>query len=429
MATVTLLTAAVFTLMLLAVPIGFAIITGCILVLLWLGGINLMVVPQSVFGGIDSFSLLAIPFFMLAGSLMTAGGMTERLLDFANAVLGRFRGGLAMSGVLASTLFAGISGSAVADTSALGRVLIPAMKKSGYSPAFAAGSIAAANVVAPIIPPSIPFIVLGVLTNQSITTLFLAAVLPGLVYSAAMLFLTWWISRANDYPVHGRSSLQEVRQAFGRAFFALMLPVFILFGIRTGIFNITECSAVAVVYALLVGTFVHRKITPRVFLDCLVSSARTTAVIMIIVGAARLFSWLLAYVHIPQNVANFILATIEEPLVFLLAVNILLLVVGMFMEANAALVMLAPVLFPIAVQLGIDPIHFSVVFVLNLCIGLITPPVGLCLNITSLMANISLERAAIGVLPFLGSALAVLAAITLFPEFTLWLPNFIGGAG
>lgn len=429
MTIVTILTIAVFALMLLAVPIGFAIISGCILVLLWLGGINLMVVPQSVFGGIDSFSLLAIPFFMLAGSLMTAGGMTERLLDFANAVLGRFKGGLAMSGVLASTLFAGISGSAVADTSALGRVLIPAMKNSGYSAAFSAGSIAAANVVAPIIPPSIPFIVLGVLTNQSITTLFLAAVLPGLVYSIAMLFLTWWISRRNDYPTHGRSNWLEVRRSFRRAFFALMLPVFILFGIRTGIFNVTECSAVAVVYALIVGIVVHRQITPRIFLDCLVSSARTTAVIMIIVGAARLFSWLLAYVHIPQDVARFILAATEEPLVFLLAVNILLLIVGMFMEANAALVMLAPVLFPVAIQLGIDPIHFSVVFVLNLCIGLITPPVGLCLNITSLMANISLEKGAVGVFPFLGTALVVLAAITLLPQLTLWFPAFIGGAG
>lgn len=422
-----LLTLAVFALMLLSVPIGFAIVAACAGLLIWLGGINLMIVPQRVFGGIDSFALLAIPFFLLTGNLMGAGGMTTRLLNFANAVLGRFRGGLAMSGIFASTLFAGISGSAVADTSALGRILIPAMKRAGYKPEFAAASIAAANVVAPIIPPSIAFIVLGVLTNQSITRLFLAGLIPGLLYALAMLTLAWWIARRRDYPVAGKPEKGAIWRSFKAAGLALLLPVFILLGIRTGVFNVTECSAVAVVYALLIGTLVHRELTLVKFLDALRRTARMTAVILIIVGAARVFSWILAYYNVPTEVAAFVSSTIRDPLLFLLLVNVILLLVGMFLEANAAIVMLVPVLFPIALALGIDPLHFSVVLVLNLCIGLITPPVGLCLNIAAVIARISLERATLGVLPFLGAAFGVLLLVTFFPPLVTLLPNLLGG--
>lgn len=420
-------TVAVLVLMLLAVPIGFAIIAGAVAALVCLGDISLMAVPQQLFSGLDSFSLLAIPFFVLAGGLMTSGGMTERLLDLANTLLGRYRGGLAMSGVLASGMFAGISGSAVADTSALGRIMIPAMIRSGYPPGFAGGVIAAANVVAPIIPPSIPFIVVAVLTGQSITTLFLAGVLPGVIYILSMLFVSWWISRRENFPVSRRATGAEIWLAFKRAAFALLLPVFILGGIRSGVFNITECAVVAVIYALIVGVCVYRQITLKVFMESLVSAARTTAVIMIIVAAARVFSWLLAYVGIPEAIAAFTLENISNPLMFLLFVNILLLLVGMFLETNAALVMLMPVLFPIAVQMGIDPVQFTVICVINLCIGLITPPAGLCLNISSVMARISLEKGVIGILPFLTMALLVLAAVTFFPQVSLWLPSVTGG--
>jgi len=422
---VEILSVAVFGLMLLSVPIGFAILGGCLIALLWLGGINLMVVPQMVFGGIDAFTLLAIPFFLLTGSLMTAGGMTERLLDFANALLGRFRGGLALSAVLSAALFGGISGSAVADTTALGRILIPAMVRAGYGPGFAASLLASANVVAPIIPPSIAFIVLGVLTNQSITVLFMAGVVPGILYSAVMLFLAWWLSVRAGYPTAERASAREVLHTLGRAAFALVLPLLILLGIRTGVFNVTECSGIAVLYALLVGVFVYRRITPRVFYRCLVSAARTTAIIMLVVGAARLFSWILAYESVPQAVADWMLATLSDPLLFLLLVNLLLLVVGMFLEANAAIVMLIPVLYPVALKLGIDPVHFSVIFALNLCIGLITPPVGLCLNIGCVIARIPLERGARDCLPFLAGALLVLAAITLVPGLSTWFPALV----
>lgn len=410
-----------FALMLIGVPIAFAIIAASIVALTVIGNIPLMVIPQNLFAGLDSFSLLAIPFFVLAGSLMTSGGITEKLLQLANALMGRFRGGLAMSAVLSSGMFAGISGSAVADTSALGRIMIPAMKKAGYPANFSAGVLAAANVMAPIIPPSIPFIVVATLTNQSVTTLFLAGLVPGLFYMVTMLVMTNWISKRRGYPMHGRSTGAEIWGAAKGAIWALLLPVFVLGGIRSGVFNITECAVIAAVYALFVGVFVYKKIDLRVFIDSLGSAARTTAVIMVIVAAAKAFSWVMAYAGIPRSVADFILENISDPLVFLILVNVILLLVGMFIETNAAIVMLMPVFFPIAVSLGIDPTHFSVLMVVNLCIGLITPPAGLCLNIATVLAKTSLEDGFKGVLPFFLMALFVITMLTLFPQIVLVL--------
>lgn len=430
MSLVVVLIASIFGLMLIGVPIGFAIITGSVITIAtMMPAADLMIVPQQVFGGIDSFSLLAIPCFLLAGSLMAAGGMTVRLLDFANAIFGRFRGGLAMSNVLSATFFAGISGSAVADTSALGRILIPAMIREGYQPAFCAAVTAAANVLAPIIPPSIAFIVVGVLTNQSITRLFLAGVMIGFVYSLAMLIMAAWISRRRDYPVHGRVPLGQVWRSFLSAFFAILMPVFIITGIRSGIFNVTECSAVAVAYALFVGAAVYRELDLARIYGCLVSTARLTAVIMLVIGAARTFSWILGYTGLPQQMADAILTYTQNPLLFLILVNVLLLVVGMFLEANAAIIMLLPVLFPVSQTLGLDPLHFSVVMVVNLCIGLITPPVGLCLNLSSLIAGVRLEQSAREVLPFLAFALIVLGLLTYFPALATWFPNLVMGDG
>lgn len=424
------LLAAMLGLMAIGVPIAFAILAGgTAAIMLFIPGARLMIVPQQLYGGIDSFTLLAIPCFLLAGSLMTEGGLTRRLIGFANALMGRFRGGLALSNILAAGVFAGISGSAVADTSALGRVMIPAMIREGYAPGFAAAVNASANVMAPIIPPSIAFIVLGVLTGQSITRLFMAGIVIGVLYGLAMMVIAALIAARRNYPVHEASGRAEIAARFREALPALMMPVLIIAGIRTGVFNVTECSAVAVAYALFCGAVLYRELGMRELTTALVSTARTTAVIMIIVGAARLFSWILGYAGLPARIAAFLLEVTSEPALFLLLVNALLLIVGMFLEANAALIMLVPVLFPAAQALGVDQTHLSVVTVVNLCIGLITPPVGLTLNLSALIAEVPLGAAIREVLPFLGFALMVLAALTFVPWLATGLPDLILGGG
>ncbi|NHQ75311.1 TRAP transporter large permease [Roseovarius gahaiensis] len=411
-----------------AMPLGFAIILAGLMVIWIDGGINPVIVAQRVYAGMNSFSLLAIPFFLLAGSLMSASGMTRRLIDFANALVGRHPGGLAMSNITASTFFGGISGSAVADTSMLGRIFIPEMKRLGYSGSFSAAVTAASSVVAPIIPPSIAFIVYGVITEQSITRLFIAGIGPGILYTLAALILTAILARRRNFPVHQVSSFREMLRAGFSAAPALMMPVLILIGIFGGIFTITEASAVAALYALFVGTVVYRELTVAGILAAMRETAETTAAIMIIVGAAQLFAWILAYAQIPRMAVDAISTIGANPLLFLLLVNLLLLIVGTFMEANAAMVMLVPILHPAAMALGIDETQFGVIVVVNLCLGLITPPIGLCLNVACKIGNVPLEKSLPDVIPFLGVGVLLLVALSLFPSLTLIIPSLFYGS-
>ena len=410
----------------LAMPIAFSLMLSAIGVIWW-NGQSLLIVPQQIISGIDSFTLLAVPFFLLAGELMTVGGMTVRLLNFAIAIVGRFKGGLAITNVVSAVLLAGISGSAVADTSALGKVLIPGMVRAGYSPAFAAALTAAANIVGPIIPPSIAFILIGVLANLSITRLFLAGILPGLLYALAMLVTAVWISRKRNYPVHKAASWSEFLDATKHAFWALLMPVLIIGGIRTGVFNVTECSAVAVVYALIVGGLIHRELTLARIWQALVGTARVTAIIMLILGGAQIVSWLLAYNHIPQQVSDAILAVSDNPLIFLLLVNIMLIVVGTFMEVTPSMIILVPILFPVAASLGIDLVHFSVVVALNLVIGLITPPVAVSVSIAAMIGRVSTGAAMLEVTPFFVAAVVAQLLVTYLPFLSLWIPNTLMG--
>ena len=414
-------------LLLLAVPVAFALVLSATIAVLFVGGIDLMVVPQQVYQGLDSFLLLAIPLFLLAGELMSLGGMTDRLLGFSNAVFGRFRGGLAMSNVASATLMAGISGSAVADTSALGKVLIPSMVKAGYDRGFAAALTAAANVVGPIIPPSITFLVISVLTNLSPLRLFMSAVIPGLMYAGAMMLVALLVSRRRNYPTAERVDAAGLWRAFVRALWALAMPVLLIAGIRAGVFNVTESSAVAVAYALFVGLFVHRELDARKLWQALVGSARGTAVIMIILGGAQIVSWFLAYEQAPQRISEWMLGSVGSPLAFLLLVNLLLLLVGTFMENGPALVLLCPVLYPIAAKFGIDPYHFSMIVGINLLIGLITPPVAICLSIGALIAKAPADEVNREVLPFLGAAIVVVLLVTYVPALSTWLPSVVGG--
>lgn len=421
------LAVALTVLLLLAVPVAFALVLSATIAVLAVGDIDLMVVPQQVYQGLDSLLLLAIPLFLLAGELMSMGGMTDRLLGFSNALFGRFRGGLAMSNVASATLMAGISGSAVADTSALGKVLIPSMVKAGYDRGFAAALTAAANVVGPIIPPSITFLMISVLTNLSPLKLFMSAVIPGVLYAAAMMLVALVVSRRRNYPTAERVGAAGLWRAFVGAIWALAMPVLLIAGIRSGIFNVTESSAVAVVYALFVGLFVHRELDLRRIWQALVASARGTAVIMIILGGAQIVSWFLAYGQAPQKISEWMLGSIGSPVVFLLVVNVLLLLVGTFMENGPALVLLCPVLYPIAAKFGVDPYHFSMIVGINLLIGLITPPVAICLSIGAMIAKAPGDEVNREAMPFLAAAVVVVLLVTYVPAISTWLPSVVGG--
>lgn len=414
-------------LVVIGMPLGFAIIIGCMVVIFVGGTLSPLIIPQRIFAGIDSFSLLAIPFFLLAGSLMTAGGLSDRIIAFANCLVGRFRGGLAISNVVASIIFGGISGSAVADTSAIGGTFIPAMKRSGYTAPFSVAITAVSSPLSPLIPPSIAWIIYAFITDQSVLRMFVAGIVPGLVWGAALIGTVVWMGRGGTFPVHQPASLIEVWRAFRSAFTAVMMPAFILVGILSGVFTVTEASAIAVVYAILVGWLIHRELTLAKGLTALRKTARTTAVIMIIVGGAKLFAWVLAYTKTPEAVATWITTVAGDATTFLLLLNGALLVLGTFMEVNAAKVMMLPIIFPIAIGFGIDPIHFGVIITTNLCIGLITPPVGIVLALACKIGDISLESGTRASLPFLLVCIGVVLALTFVPGFSLWLPNLLLG--
>ncbi|MCP3027856.1 TRAP transporter large permease [Halobacillus sp. A5] len=406
----------------LSVPIAFSLGMSSLIYLL-LADIPLNVIPQKMFGGINSFTLLCIPGFILAGNLMNAGGITDRIINFTNNIVGHIRGGLGLANVGSSMGFAGISGTALADTASIGSVMIPAMKKEGYDSAFAVAVTSSSSTIGPIIPPSLPMIILGTLATVSIGDLFLAGTIPGILLGISLMILTYIISKKRKYPKGERQHLSVVIKSFSGAFWALMMTVVILFGILSGLFTPTEASIVAVVYALIVGLLVYRdlklKMIPKVFLDSMVS----TAGIMVLVGFANLFGWILVSEQIPQLVADGILSLSENPIVVILLLNLLLLFVGTFMETIAALVILFPVLLPVATYIGMDPVHFGVMMVLNLMIGLSTPPVGVCLFVASSIGKVSLGRATIALLPFLGVSLLVLLLVSFIPELTLFLPS------
>jgi C4-dicarboxylate transporter DctM subunit len=378
-----------------------------------------------MFAGIDSFSLLAIPFFLLAGNLMTASGITQRVLAFANSVVGRFPGGLAMTNIVTNIFFGGISGSAVADCAAIGSIMMPAMMKEGYGKSFAVAVNANAAIVAPIIPPSILFVMYGVLTGQSITRLFVAGAVPGVLIGLGFILVAYFVSKKRNYPRHAPSSFKEILVTFKDSALAILMPVFILGGIITGVFTVTECSAMAVVYALVVGLFVYRGLKLKDLIQVIRSTCHTTAIIMLIVGMAKAVSYVMINNRRPENVAAFILQTTTNPVVILLMINVVLLIAGCFMEANAILVMFIPVLYPLTQMAKIDPIHFGVIACVNLCVGLVTPPVGLTLNLSCQMMECKLEDGARDSLPFLAIGFIGLLVLTYYPPLSLTLPALL----
>jgi C4-dicarboxylate transporter DctM subunit len=404
-----------------AVAIGAASVIGIIVQ----GDFPLMVVAQRMFGGTDSFHLLAVPLFMFAGTLMEAGGISRRIIDLANALVGWLPGGLAAVTIVSAMFFAGISGSAAADAAAVGAILIPAMKRSGYRSDFAAAVLASGGSIGVIIPPSIPMIIFGFLTGASIGQLFAGGLLPGLLVGLSLIAVASLISRRHGYGATQPFVARHAWQCFRKALLALGAPLIILGGILFGVFTATESAAIAVVYALVVGLGIYREIEVKRLLPILIDAGVTAAVVMFIIAAASVFSWLAAIEELPVRLAGVLLTLTDNPVGLLLLVNLILLVAGTFVETTAALILLVPMIVAILPALGIDMVHLGVVVVTNLAIGMLTPPMGICLIVSGTISGDRLGSIAWRVLPFLGILLIDLLIISFCPPLTMWLAGLV----
>ena len=421
----TLIVAFIFFLMI-GVPIAFVLGLTPLAAMMTQGETPLVLAAQRIFTGIDSPILMAVPFFILTGNIMSASGMTQRLLGFCNILVGWLRGGLAYINVVISMFFAGITDAAVADTSTVGSILIPAMKKEGYEINFSAAVTATSSTIGPIIPPSIPFIIYGVLGEVSIASLFLAGFVPGVLLGLFQMGVVGYYARKRQYPKGRLPSLKEAVKVSFDAALVLMLPVIILGGILTGIFTPTESACIAVFYALFLSLVVYRDIKIRSLPRILIDTAATSALVMMVIGMASIFSWLLASEEIPQMITAQIMSVTTNKVLILLLLNAVLLIIGTFMETTASLIILTPVLLPLMHQIGVDPLHFGVILVLNLVIGLTTPPVGVCLFIACSIAQTRIERLSRAILPFLLVSIVVLLICTYWEALVLAIPVFFG---
>lgn len=412
---------------LIGMPIVFALAFGPLLGFTLQGNAALLQISlQRLFAGINQFPLLAVPLFILAGEIMNAGDITRRLVRFAQVLIGHFRGGLAHVNILSSVLFAGLSGSAVADVSALGSMLIPAMEKDGYKRSFAAAVTAASAVIGPIIPPSIIMIVYAYIMNVSVGALFAAGFIPGLLMAGGLMATTAFLAKKRDMPKQqSRAKAKEVVRASVEGFFPLLTPVIILGGILLGVVSPTEAAAVAVVYALILSLTV-RSLEVSALPNILRRSARSSAIILLMIGSASLFGWVLNIAGVPQTLAQFVVRLTDNPSVFLIIVNVLLLVTGMFLDAGPAILILGPILGPTMLSLGINPVHFAVVMCVNLTIGLATPPFGLVLFSASAVSGVKIETIIREMLPFYLTHGVVLLLLTFFPAISLALPKWLG---
>jgi len=413
--------------MALGMPIAFALLVSGVALMLHLGMFDAQILAQNVINGADSFPLLAVPFFMLAGEIMNAGGLSRRIVQLAMTLVGHHRGGLGYVAILAGCMLAALSGSAVADTAALAALLLPMMVKAGHDRALSGGLIASAGIIAPIIPPSIAFVIFGVAANVSIGKLFLAGIVPGLMMGAAIALAWWWVARREAVPPPPRATLAERLRALRESLWALLLPVLVVVGLKMGVFTPTEAGVVAAVYALFVATVVYRELGWRQLVQVFVDAARTTAVIMFLVAAAMVSAWLITVADIPSLLIGLLEPLLDNPTLLLLGIMLLVIVVGTAMDMTPTILILTPVLMPLVKAAGIDPVYFGVLFVMNNAIGLVTPPVGTVLNVVAGVGKMKLDEVTRGVVPFMCAQFGVLLLLVLFPSLVLVPLRWLSG--
>ncbi|MBE6906385.1 MAG: TRAP transporter large permease [Ruminococcaceae bacterium] len=413
-----------FGFILLNVPIAFSLLLSALILMLYTGDFAPLIIMQSMVRGFDSFTLLAIPFFILAGEIMNAGGLSKRIVEFARSLIGHVQGSLGYASILSSMLFAGVSGSADADTSAVGSILLPMMKEDGYDIKTSSALIATAGCIGPIIPPSIPMILFGVTAGVSISKLFLGGIIPGILVGVGLM-AAWRISvkKQKLEDRRGTFSWKKVLQTGKRAFFALLLPVIILGGILSGIVTATESAVIAVAYAFLISTFIYREFSLKSLPRILAATARSTAVIMMICGSAMAVAYYVTLAQVPAQLSALLLAISDNVLVVMLLINILLLLIGCVMDLAPAIFLMTPILLPIISNFGLDPVYFGVVMCINLCIGLVTPPVGTVLFVICGLSKISVTDIIKPLIPFISVMIVVLLLVTYIPGLILFIPN------
>jgi tripartite ATP-independent transporter DctM subunit len=419
---------ALILLLILGVPVAISMIGASAVVLGFMRGwedIPFSMIAQRTLYGVNNFTLLAIPAFLLIGKLMNAAGISDRVFDVARTLVGHMKGGLGHVNVVASMIFAGMSGSAVADAGGLGALEIKAMVDDGYPVGFSAAVTASSATIGPIIPPSIPAVIYGALANASIAGVFLGSIIPGLLMGGALMLLVGIISHRKNYPTKEKAKFREIYMSVIRGFLPMLTPLIIIFGILSGIFTPTEASVVALFYCIIIAFFVYKAITLRQFFQILKETALDTAVLLFIIGGSALYSWVLARYQVTDTISSYLSANISSPIVLLILVNLFILLIGCFIDSVPALFLMTPILVPLVAKFGIDPIHFGVIMIFNLMLGLITPPVGTVLFTIQKVTNISFSSLVREVAPFYIPLFVVLGIITYFPSVVMFLPNLV----
>ena len=411
---------------LIGIPVAFALLLSAIAMMIQMNMFSVDIMAQSLINGVDSFTLLAIPFFLVAGEAMSRGGLSQRIVNLAMMLIGHRKGGLGYVAIITSIVLAGLSGSAVADAAALVSILYPMMRKAGYPQESSLGLLASGGLIAPVIPPSLPLILIGVAGNISIGKLFMAGIAPGLMMGAALVVTWWWVVRKDDLDTLPRASWGDVLGALKSGVWALLMPVIIIGGIRTGIFTATEAAVVAAVYAIVVSMVVYREMTLRDLYETLVSAVGTTAMVMFLVGAAMVVSWLITVAQLPQQLAGLLDPFMDSPRLLMLVIMIIVFVVGTAMDLSPTILILVPLFMPVVNAAGIDPVYFGLMFVINCSIGLITPPVGTVLNVVCGVGGVPMSRVLRGVLPFMLAYTVLLGLFIIFPELITGPAKLLG---